>query len=102
MNLNMKLDQNSIKNLIKKLGRSFGVIAVLVVGGFVIYTGYFLTNLLYSPGDISALEKKQAESNAAKQVRFNEKTLQSLDDLTPSGNTPSTENVGKQDPFAPN
>ncbi|MDQ5944336.1 MAG: hypothetical protein QG658_403 [Patescibacteria group bacterium] len=102
MNLNMKLDSTSLKNLAKKLSRSLGVIGVLAVGGIVLYTGYFLTNLLYATGDISELEKKQAESSASKQVRFNEKTLESLDDLTPAGNTPSTEDVGKEDPFAPN
>lgn len=102
MKLNMKLDTASIKDLAKKLSRSLGVIGVLAVGGLVLYTGYFLTNLLYATGDISELEKKQAESSASKQVRFNEKTLESLDALTPAGNTPSTEDVGKEDPFAPN
>ena len=102
MNLSMKLDMNTVKNLGKKLGKSISIVFVLLVGGFVIYTGYFLTNLLYTTGDSSALEKKQAESSAAKQVRFNEKTLQSLDALTPAGTTPNTQDVGKEDPFAPN
>lgn len=102
MNLNMKLDTSTIKNLAKKLSHSLGVIVVLAIGGLVIYTGYFLTNLLYTTGDTSELEKKQAESSAAKQVRFNEKTLESLDALTPAGNTPNTQDVGKEDPFAPN
>ena len=102
MKLNMKLDATTLKNLGKSLGKSLGLIFVILIGGFVIYTGYFLTNLLYATGDISALEKKQAESSAAKQVRFNEKTLESLDALTPAGNTPNTQDVGKEDPFAPN
>ena len=67
MNLSMKLDMNTVKNLSKKLGKSIGIVFVLLVGGFVIYTGYFLTNLLYTTGDTSALEKKQAESSEKKE-----------------------------------
>lgn len=102
MNLNVKLNADTIKVIAKKLAKSLGIIAVLVAGGFVIYTGYFLTNLLYSTGDTTTAEKKQTDSASAKQIRFNEKTLQSLDNLTPARTAPNTEDVGKEDPFAPN
>lgn len=102
MNLNMKLDTTSFKALAKWVGRSLEIIIVIAVGGLVIYTGYFLTNLIYTTGDTSSIQKKQAESSAAKQVRFNEKTLKSLDALNPANNTPNTEGVGKEDPFSPN
>lgn len=102
MNLNVKLNADTIKVIVKKLAKSLGVIAVLAAGGFIIYTGYFLTNLLYSTGDIATAEKKQTDTAAAKQIRFNEKTLQSLDNLKPARTAPSTEDVGKEDPFAPN
>lgn len=102
MNLNIKLDTNSVKYAIKKLGRSIGPITILIAGGFIIYTGHFISNLLFSNGDTTALEKKQTDSDTAQQIRFNEKTLQSLDTLMPARNTPQTKGVGKEDPFAPN
>jgi Tfp pilus assembly protein PilO len=84
------------------LGKSLNIILVILVGAFIVYTGYFLANLLYSTGDIAELEKKQDESKAAKQVRFNEKTLESLESLTPASGKPDTSNVGKENPFSPN
>lgn len=102
MNLNMNLSLDTVRNLVKALGKSLNIVLVILVGAFIVYTGYFLTNLLYSTGDIAELEKKQDESKAAKQVRFNEKTLESLEALTPASEVPDTSNVGKENPFSPN
>lgn len=102
MNLNMNLSLNSIKDLAKFLAKSLNILLVVLFGAFVIYTGYFLTNLLYSTGDISDLEKEQNETDNARQIRFNEKTLESLETLTPASEVPDTSNVGKENPFSPN
>ena len=102
MNLNMNLSLDNLKDIAKLLTKSIGVIIVIFIGGFAIYTGYFLTNLLYSTGNISDLQKKQSETDNAKQIRFNEKTLESLEALTPASEVPDTSNVGKENPFSPN
>ncbi len=101
LNLNMKLS-GSLGAYLKPLGKYIGMIGVLAVIALLGYTAYFLTNLFFAPSDLSALEKKQEESAQSKQIRFNEKTLQSLDKLKSAGTSPDTSNVGKDNPFAPN
>lgn len=100
LNLNMKLS-GDISTLLKPLGKYLGIIAIVAVGGIIGFTAYFVTNLFYSNGDLSKLEKKQSETNQQKQIRFNQKTLDSLKTLTPTDSQPNTQDVGKQNPFAP-
>lgn len=101
LNLNMKLSGN-IGAMLKPLGKYLGLISIMAIIAILGYTAYFITNLFYAPGDLSALEKKQEETNQSKQVRFNEKTLRSLDQLKSAGSTPDTSGVGKQNPFSQN
>ncbi|MFO0955340.1 MAG: hypothetical protein U0526_02275 [Candidatus Saccharibacteria bacterium] len=101
LNLNMKLS-GDIGSMLKPILKYAGVIAVLVVGGLIAYTAFFVTNLFYSNGDLSKLEEKQSESSQQKQIRFNQKTLDSLKTLTPADSQPNTADVGKQNPFSPN
>jgi hypothetical protein len=51
LNLNMKLS-GDIGSMLKPILKYAGVIAVLVVGGLIAYTAFFVTNLFYSNGDL--------------------------------------------------
>lgn len=97
MNLNLKLDVRTLAAPLARYGTSIFIMLVGVVG---VYTMYFITNLFYSKADLDALASKQ-ETTQTKQIKFNQKTLDSLDKLVPSDKKPDTSNVGRSNPFAP-
>lgn len=99
LNSNLSLNPTHVKRFV---GKYLGLITIVACGGLLIYTGYFLSRLLYGNYDTTQLEQRQAQSDQAKQIRFNEKTLSNLDRLKPATNGPDTTNVGRNNPFAPN
>lgn len=72
-------------------------LAIIVILG---YSAYFCVNLLYSPQDQAYYDNKLSEV-MRNQVKFNQKTLDSLDELIGSKAPVVPENAGRQDPFSP-
>ena len=102
MNINMKLSlDGNIGTLLKKLAGQMHVILVFFFCGVLAYTLYFAVNLFYAKDDLDTLANKQATSERSKQIRFNEKTLQSLDQLVPANSEPEVPTGDRQNPFEP-
>lgn len=100
MNLNLKLnfDQAKFKKTAIKILPKVVAIAVI---GVIVWTGYFLSNLLYgnqSTNEPATLENAQATQ---KQIKFNKKTLESLDELVRAKDDIDISNVGRDNPFQP-
>jgi|GEM_PF-5294718 len=101
MNLNMKLNLNgNVGDLAKKLVSQLHIILIIIFCGVLAYTVYFAINLFYAKSDIDAVANKQT-TERTKQIRFNEKTLESLDRLLPARGEPSVPSSGRSNPFAP-
>lgn len=96
INLNLNLKQ---VNLTKTLAKIYPKLIVIAVVAVLAWTGYFLTNLLYGnfAGDNTSINAEETQ----KQIKFNKKTLQSLDTLTKDEGKVDISNVGRPNPFAP-
>lgn len=100
LNLNLKLNFNQAK--FKKTAlKIYPKIVAVVAIGVIIWTGYFLSNLLY--GDVKNMEPTDTESAEAtqNQIKFNKKTLESLDELTRAKDDIDISNIGRDNPFQP-
>lgn len=95
-----KLDSKYIKKITGFVGRHYNKVVVLIVIGALGYSAYFCVNLLYSPNDQAYYDNKLSEVSR-NQVKFNQKTLDSLDELIGSKAPVVPENAGRQDPFSP-
>ncbi len=103
MKLNLKMNLSLKPTDLKRLaGKYAGPAVIVLCGGLILYTGYFLSNLVFGATDTTELERKQAQSDQAKQIRFNDKILTTLDALEPAASEPDTSNVGRNNPFTPN
>lgn len=96
INLNLNLKQIKPTKFIVKNYPKLVAVAVVAI---ILWTGYFLTNLLYSNNVDSSLSK-DAET-AQNQIKFNKKTLESLDQLTTTDSQVDISNVGRDNPFKP-
>lgn len=102
MNLNMKLTlDGNIGALFKKIAAHLHIMLVIFFCGVLAYSTYFAVNLFYAKDDLDTLANQQATSERSKQIRFNEKTLQSLDQLLPARSQPSVPTGGRTNPFNP-
>ena len=102
MNLNMKLTlDGNIGASFKKLLRHAHVILVAFFCAVLAYSVYFAVNLFYAKEDLDVVSNQQATSERSKQIRFNEKTLKSLDQLLPRQDRKDVPIGGRNDPFAP-
>ncbi len=95
-----KIDNQSLKKITQFAGRHYNKVVVLVVIGALGATAYFCVNLLYSPQDQAYYDNKLSEVTRD-QVKFNQKTLDSLDELIGSKTPVEPQNTGRQDPFSP-
>ena len=95
-----KLDNKLFKQFTDFAGRHYNKVVVLAVIGALGYSAYFCVNLLYSPNDQTYYDNKLSEVSR-NQVKFNQKTLDSLDELIGARAPIVPENTGRQDPFSP-
>ncbi len=98
LNLNLKLTPAGIKHFFTMYWGALYVLAATIV---VAYTIFFITNLFYGTSELDT-QAKQQESSQSKQIKFNQKTIESLRGLVPTSRQPDTTNVGRSNPFAPN
>ncbi|MEI7818690.1 MAG: hypothetical protein WCI47_01080 [bacterium] len=101
MNLNLKLDLNgNVLTWLKKIAEHLHIVLIIVFSLVLAYSIYFAVNLFYSKGDLDALANKQT-TERSKQIRFNQKTIDSLDRLLPARTEAPTPENGRSNPFAP-
>lgn len=96
INLNLNFKQIKPAKFIVKF---YPKLIAVAVAAILLWTGYFLTNLLYSNNVDNSLGKDV--ETAQNQIKFNKKTLESLDQLTVTDNQLDISNVGRDNPFKP-
>ena len=97
--MKLTLDGN-VGALFKKLLGQMHVLLVICFCLILAYTLYFAVNLFYAKEDLDVIANQQATSERSKQIRFNDKTLKSLDQLLPSQDTVKVPVGGRTDPFS--
>lgn len=85
-----------LQPIIKNYRRIINLAILLLIG----WTASFLVNLYYKTAD-NSYQESQSAAITKDQIKFNQKTLKSLDNLSrPAGKIDIT-NVGRGDPFSP-
>lgn len=98
--LNLNMNISDIGRLTEPLLSRLGLLIGLMLIGLIGYSAYFASNLLFSGDDLDSLSKHQ-DTVQTKQIKFNQKTLESLDSLVPAHEQPSDSATGRSNPFAP-
>ncbi len=94
------LENKFIKKITNFVDQHYNKVIFLLIIGALGYSAYFCVNLLYSPNDQAYYDNKLSEISR-NQIKFNQKTLNSLDELIGSKAPVVPENAGRQDPFGP-
>ncbi len=96
LNMNVSNLGGVAKSLLPKVGLLTGLILIGLIG----YSAYFASNLFFARDDLDSLSRRQ-DTVQTKQIKFNQKTLESLESLIPSHEQPTDSSTGRSNPFAP-